>query len=49
MLADGRVRVAGPPAEVRTTELVADVYDVQAVVTVVDEVPHVRFTGVIGR
>ena len=46
VLADGRVRVAGPPAEVLTAELVADVYDVQAVVTLVDEVPHVRFTGV---
>ncbi len=48
VLAGGRVRAAGRPSEVLTSTLVAEVYEVAAVVEAVDGVPHVRFTGVLG-
>ena len=47
VLADGRVRAAGRPVDVLTTDLVADVYGVAAQVQSVDGAPHVRFTGVL--
>ena len=46
VLADGRVRAAGVPADVVTADLVADVYGVDAVVERADGRPYVRFTGV---
>jgi iron complex transport system ATP-binding protein len=46
VLADGRVRAAGRPVDVLTSDLVADVYGVDAVVEHAAGVPHVRFTGV---
>ncbi|GAA2073750.1 ABC transporter ATP-binding protein [Aeromicrobium halocynthiae] len=43
LLQHGRVRAAGPPTAVVTRDLVAEVFDVEAVVTVDDGTPHVRF------
>ncbi|OLR93355.1 ABC transporter ATP-binding protein [Actinokineospora bangkokensis] len=43
VLRGGAVVAAGPPPEVLTEELIADVYGVRAVVAAVDGHPHVRF------
>ena len=45
LLQHGRVRAAGPPAAVVTRDLVAEVFDVDALVTVEHGTPHVRFLG----
>ncbi|MDX1873752.1 ABC transporter ATP-binding protein [Mycolicibacterium sp. 120266] len=45
VLSAGRVVAAGPPAEVLTEELVAEVYRVDCHITVVDGRPCVRYTA----
>ena len=45
LLKDGRVRAVGPPAAVVTRDLVAEVFDVDAQVTIDRGTPHVRFLG----
>ncbi|MEV0173809.1 ABC transporter ATP-binding protein [Streptomyces sp. NPDC050803] len=45
VLRTGRVVAAGPPAEVLTEQLIADVYGVRAAVTREGDRPHVRFLG----
>ncbi|MFV0535505.1 MAG: hypothetical protein ACK5MR_17925 [Cumulibacter sp.] len=44
---DGRVRAAGRPEDVLTVDLIAEVYEVGAAVSVVDGVAHIRFLGVL--
>ncbi|WP_134325333.1 ABC transporter ATP-binding protein [Cumulibacter soli] len=47
VMCGGRVRAAGRPRDVLTADLIADVYEVDAAVSVVDGVAHIRFLGVL--
>ncbi|MBO1330353.1 ABC transporter ATP-binding protein [Streptomyces sp. VRA16 Mangrove soil] len=50
VLRHGRVVAAGPPGDILTEELIADVYGVRARVTLPDDGrPHIRFLGTLAR